>query len=155
MGVHYSFVKGRRFLDLALCLVHFPSEPELVWCLSLYFLGWFLVWIFLFPGVSDGKDSTYNAGDPGPIAGLGRSPGEGKMATHSSILALRILWTEKPGRLQPMESQSQTWLGDWHFNFQRRQGYIAKFSYLEPPPPRAVYPRGSVISLLPVINLHF
>ena len=27
------------------------------------------------------------------------------MATHSSILAWRIPWTEKPGRLQPMVSQ--------------------------------------------------
>ena len=30
-----------------------------------------------FPGSSDGKASVYNAGDPGSIPGLGRSPGEG------------------------------------------------------------------------------
>ena len=30
-----------------------------------------------FPGGSDGKASTYNAGDPGSIPGLGRSSGEG------------------------------------------------------------------------------
>ena len=30
-----------------------------------------------FPGGSDGKASTYNAGDPGSIPGSGRSPGEG------------------------------------------------------------------------------
>ena len=30
-----------------------------------------------FPGGSDGKESTYNAGDPGSIPGSGRSPGEG------------------------------------------------------------------------------
>ena len=30
-----------------------------------------------FPGSSDGKVSAYNAGDPGSIPGLGRSPGEG------------------------------------------------------------------------------
>ena len=29
------------------------------------------------PGSSDGKASAYNAGDPGSIPGLGRSPGEG------------------------------------------------------------------------------
>ena len=29
------------------------------------------------------------------------------MATHSSILAWRISWTEEPGRLQSMGSQSQ------------------------------------------------
>ena len=30
-----------------------------------------------FPGGSDGKVSVYNAGDPGSIPGLERSPGEG------------------------------------------------------------------------------
>ena len=30
-----------------------------------------------FPGGSEGKASAYNAGDPGSIPGLGRSPGEG------------------------------------------------------------------------------
>ena len=30
-----------------------------------------------FPGGSDGKESAWNAGDPGSIPGLGRSPGEG------------------------------------------------------------------------------
>ena len=30
-----------------------------------------------FSGVSDGKESTCNAGDLGSIPGLGRSPGEG------------------------------------------------------------------------------
>ena len=34
------------------------------------------------------------------------------MATHSSILAWRIPWTEDPGRLQSMGSQSQTQLSD-------------------------------------------
>ena len=29
-----------------------------------------------FPGGSDGKESTRNAGDPGSIPGSGRSPGE-------------------------------------------------------------------------------
>ena len=32
-------------------------------------------------------------------------PLEEGMATHSSILAWRILWTEEPGRLQSMGSQ--------------------------------------------------
>ena len=35
-------------------------------------------------------------------------PLEQDMATHSSILALRIPWIEEPGRLQSMELQSQT-----------------------------------------------
>ena len=34
--------------------------------------------VFLgFPGVTDGKESACNAGDPGSIPGLGRSPGGG------------------------------------------------------------------------------
>ena len=32
-------------------------------------------------------------------------PLEKRMATHSSILAWRIAWTEEPGELQPMGSQ--------------------------------------------------
>ena len=35
------------------------------------------MWIFLFPGGSDGKDYAYNAGNPGSVPGSGRSPGEG------------------------------------------------------------------------------
>ena len=49
-----------------------------------------------FPGGSDGRESAYNAGDPGLIPGQGRSPGEGN-ATPSCILAWRILWTQEPG----------------------------------------------------------
>ena len=30
-----------------------------------------------FPGGSQGKESAYNAGDPGLVPGLGRFPGEG------------------------------------------------------------------------------
>ena len=37
---------------------------------------------------------------------------EKEMATHSSILAWRIPWTEEPGRLQTMGSQSRTQLSD-------------------------------------------
>ena len=33
------------------------------------------------------------------------NPLEKRMATHSSILAWRIPWTEEPGRLQSMGSQ--------------------------------------------------
>jgi len=49
------------------------------------------------PGGSDGKESTCNAG------GLSwEDPLEEGMATHSSILAWRIPWTEEPGRVQSM-----------------------------------------------------
>ena len=51
-----------------------------------------------FPGGLDDKEYVCNVGNPGLIAGLGRSPGEG-MATNSSILAWRIPWTEEPAKL--------------------------------------------------------
>ena len=35
----------------------------------------------------------------------GEDPLVEEMATHSSILAWRIPWTEEPGRIQPMGSQ--------------------------------------------------
>ena len=41
-------------------------------------------------------------------------PLEKEMATHSSILAWEIPWSEKPGRLQSMGSpKSQTWVSGW------------------------------------------
>ena len=54
-----------------------------------------------FPGGSDGKESTCNAGDLGLIPRLGGSPG-GRHGYPSSILAWRIPWKEEPGRLQSM-----------------------------------------------------
>ena len=57
-----------------------------------------------FPGGSEGKESACSAGDLGLISALGDALEEG-MATHSSILAWRIPWTEEPGGLQSMGSQ--------------------------------------------------
>ena len=54
-----------------------------------------------------GKETACNAGDTGDtdlILGSGSSLEEG-MATHSSILAWRIPWTEDPGGLQSVELQ--------------------------------------------------
>ena len=50
------------------------------------------------------KNQPANAGDAGSIPGLGTSPEE-EMATHSSILAWKIPWTEEPGGLQSMQLQ--------------------------------------------------
>ena len=57
-----------------------------------------------FPGGSDGKESACDVGDLGLILTL-EDPLEKRMATHSSILACRILWTEEPGGLQSTGSQ--------------------------------------------------
>ena len=57
-----------------------------------------------FPAASDGKESACNVGDPGSILGW-EDLLEKEMATHSSILAWKIPWTEEPGGLQSMGSQ--------------------------------------------------
>ena len=49
------------------------------------------------------KNLPANAGDLDTILGSGGSLEEG-MATHSSIPAWRIPWTEKPGGLQSLRS---------------------------------------------------
>ena len=68
-----------------------------------------------FPGGSDDKESACN------VRGLGLIL-VWEMATHSSILAWRIPWTEEPPGLQSMVSRgwrevtkSQTQLNDFHF----------------------------------------
>ena len=61
-----------------------------------------------FPRGSVVKESTCNAGDAVLIPGSGRYPLAEGMAAHSSILAWRIPWTEEPGGLQSMRSQSWT-----------------------------------------------
>ena len=60
-----------------------------------------------FPDGSAGKELACNAGDIGSLGrSLGREdPLEKEMATHSSILAWRVLWTEEPGGLQSVGSQ--------------------------------------------------
>ena len=69
-----------------------------------------------FPHSSVGKESACNAGDLGFIPGSGRPPG-GRHATHSSILAWRIPWTEEPGRLHTVHGagKSRTQLNDQIF----------------------------------------
>ena len=51
-------------------------------------------------------------------------PLEKEMAIHSSTVAWKIPWTEKPGRLPSMGSQSRTGLSDFTFTFN-----ISPFEY--------------------------
>ena len=51
-----------------------------------------------FPGGSEVKPSACSVGDLGLIPGW-EDPLEKEMATHSSILAWKISWTEEPGGL--------------------------------------------------------
>ena len=54
-----------------------------------------------FPGGSDGKEPACNGGDLGQSLGW-EDPLEEGTATHFSILAWRIQWTEEPGELHSM-----------------------------------------------------
>ena len=74
--------------------MHF-SPRELVTCVQKrhskngYGLPWWL----------SSKESAGDSGEMGSLSGLGRSLEEG-MAIHFSILAWRIPWMDKPGKLQ-------------------------------------------------------
>ena len=60
-----------------------------------------------FPSGAGGKNLPVSGGnvrDLGLILGL-EDPLEEEMATHSSILAWRVPWTEEPGGLQSTGSQ--------------------------------------------------
>ena len=54
--------------------------------------------------VNNPPPNAGDLGDAGLIPGL-EDPMQESMATHSSILAWRIPWTEEPGRLQSMGLQ--------------------------------------------------
>ena len=73
----------------------------------------FLKWTFYFhgsietegfPGGSDSKESACNAGDPGSIPRLGRSPGEEK-GYPFQYSCLENPWTKEHGKLQSVGSQ--------------------------------------------------
>ena len=51
------------------------------------------------------KNPAANAGDAGDRSLSWEDPLEKEMATHSSIFAWRIPWTEEPGGLQSIGSQ--------------------------------------------------
>ena len=60
-------------------------------------------------GGSDGKESPCNVGDPGLIPGR-EDPLEKETATHSSILAWKILWTEKSGLSMGTQTVRHGWV---------------------------------------------
>ena len=87
-----------------------------------------------FPGSSSGKEPACQCRrykNMGSIPGSGRCPGGG-CAIHSSILAWRIPWTEKPGGLQSMGSQraGHDWVTDtfkvWLYHAFNWKGDIRK-----------------------------
>ena len=87
-------------------------------------LNLFVDFLMGFPGGSDGKASTCNAGDPGLIPGSGRSPGEGNgnplqysyLKNWASLVAQRVeclsaMWetqVQSLGREDPLEKEMAT-----------------------------------------------
>ena len=61
-----------------------------------------LIYVFVFPGGSDGKESAYNASDLDLIPGLGRSPGGRAWQSTPVFLPGESPWTEEAGGLQSM-----------------------------------------------------
>ena len=110
------------------------NKPPMISCTEGCYVS-----ILGFPSGSAGKEFTCNAGHLGSIPRLGKSLGEGNvyplqyyglensmecivhgvkdMATHSSILAWKILWMEEPGSLKSMGSQrvGYDWVTSLHF----------------------------------------
>ena len=83
-------------------------------CVSLTYL--FREAPICFPGGSDGK--ALPAMQETWVRSLGREdPLEKEMATHSSTLAWKIPWTEKPGRLSSMGSQRANSLITYHLRW--------------------------------------
>ena len=104
-----------------------PATPRPSFCLiCLEFKEWdfHLIMCFISSNLSkkslsngsDGKESACNDGDTSSIPGW-EDPLQKGMATHSSILAWWIPWTEEPGGLQSMESQrvGHDWATSLHF----------------------------------------
>ena len=89
-----------------------------IWEVDTTSISWFWWWLYTIYGLPwylSGKESA-SAGDVGWSLGQ-EKPLEKEMATHSSIRAWEVPWTEKPGKLQSMGSQkSQTQLSDWTTN---------------------------------------
>ena len=78
-------------IALSFRIVYF-SKLEFLLC-SIYYFTWLLfMFIFFFKYLCMEKEMT----------------------THSSILSWRIPWTEEPGGLQSIASQSWTQLSNWH-----------------------------------------
>ena len=103
--------------------------------------------IHCFPSGSTVKRSTRNAGDPGSIPVLGRSPGGGK-ATHSSGLPLWLSWERIC--LQCRRPWFDPWVGKIPW---RRKGYPLQYSGLEISMDRIFH--GVVKSWTQLSDFHF
>ena len=96
--IHIFISHGKIHTDVRSPL---SSPPQPCHHSGYYFtyFTWFTICLWGFPGGSDGKVSACNVGDQVQFLGQ-EDPLEKEMATHSSIPAWQIPWTEEPGRLK-------------------------------------------------------
>ena len=126
---HLSIYLSVTALHFFFVSLHFPNvhlQTHPVW-ISLPFPS-LLIYLFMmnvcfsylsfpiyplaFLGGSVVKNLPADAGYMGSTPGSGRSPEE-EMATHSSIPAWKIPWTEEPGGLHSMGLQRAEWLSTY------------------------------------------
>ena len=97
-GLGFLFNNSEPYVSLIKCVImtllnRAIMRIKLYMCIYIWLLRWL-----------SGKECTYQCRrhrDMGLIPGSKRYAGVG-MATHSNILAWKILWTERPGRPQSM-----------------------------------------------------
>ena len=78
-----------------------------------------------FPGRSAGKESICNAGDPGLIPGLGRSPGEG------IGYPLQCSWTSLVAQMvKNPPAMRETWVGSLGWEDPLEEGMATRSSIL-------------------------
>ena len=100
-------------LYLTVCNPTGPTEPARLLCLFNLLYFWIFVLIIHRASLVAQMVKNLPAMQETLVWSLGwEDPLKKGMATHSSTLAWRIPWTEQPGRLQSMGSQSQTWLSN-------------------------------------------
>ena len=95
--------KASGCLNLTRRSLHFQDNIYTLWLLT-YKASFFILEGLGFPSGLASKVSTCSAGDAGRrVRFLGlEDPQEEGMATHSSLLAWKIPWIEKPGGPQSM-----------------------------------------------------
>ena len=96
-----------RFLKMWIILKVFIESVTILLLLYIFLFFWPQgMWDMGFPGGTVVKNPPAHAGDSGSTPGSGNAL-EKDTATHSSILAWRIPWTEEPAGLQSTGTQKR------------------------------------------------
>ena len=99
------------------------ETPNYIW----FDLYWAMTGLLQWLSHKESACSAGHAGHSGSVPGLGRSPEKG-MATHSSILAWRMLWTEEPaGYSSGGHEESEATEGTQHTRTSHYRPFSASF----------------------------